>query len=99
MCAPRTTDGRLRRETLDVGDPKVGMAPTGANLLREKANLPTFTSVVVVEAAPTSPAMASKNDRIADGDDSLDIFGETCGIVSAIDWAAYAQSLTSTHCA
>jgi hypothetical protein len=63
MCAPETTEGRLRRETHDVGDPKVHMAPTGANLPREKANLPTFTSVVVVEAAPTSPAMASKNDR------------------------------------
>lgn len=97
MCAPGTTEGRLGIETHDLGHPKVGMPHAGANLPREKANLPTCISVVVVEAASTSPAMASQNDRIADGDVSLDIFVETSGIVPAIDLAAYAQSLTSTH--
>lgn len=97
-CAPPERRwGSLWREKHDVDDSKIGMPPAGANLPREKANLPTCTSVVVVEAASTSPAMASKNDRITDGDVSLDIFVETCRIVPAIDRAAYAQSLTSTH--
>lgn len=96
-CAPtERRKGRLGRETHDIGHPKVGMPPASAKLPREKANLPTCTSVVVVEAASTSPAMASKNDRIADGDVCLDIFVEPSGIVPAIDLAHYAQSLTST---